>query len=111
MKPFLIFQIRDLKKVAANELEAILKYGKLSRDEVVTVDLTQGNFPNIDLKDYAGIIIGGGASNVSDLMAVKSDRQRAYERYLVTLMDRVVMTDFPYLGACYGLGILGLQQR
>ena len=110
MKPFLIFQIREIPEVAENEYRAILKYGKLSEEEVLRVDLSRGVFPEVDFQDFSGIIIGGGASNVSDVAAVKSSRQKAYEAYLVHLMDRVVVADFPYLGACYGLGILGLQQ-
>jgi len=111
MKPFLIFQIRSIKETADNEFEAILKYGKLNKDEVVRIDLTKDLFPKIDLSNYSAIIVGGGASNVSDIEEIKSDKQRQYEAYLVSIMEQVIAVDFPYLGACYGLGILGLQQN
>ncbi len=109
MKPFLIFQIRPIKQAADNEFISILKYGKLSKKQVVRVNLTEEIFPELNLSDYSGIIIGGGASNVSD--AEKSDIQKKYEEYLVSVMNIVIEQDFPYLGACYGLGILGLQQK
>jgi len=111
MKPILIFQVRSIKETADNEFEAILKYGNLTKKDVVRVDLTQDRFPEIKLKNFFAIIIGGGASNVSDLETVKSNKQKEFEAYLVAIMQRVIEADFPYLGACYGLGILGLQQN
>lgn len=111
MKPFLIFQVRSLKEAADNEFEALLKYGKLTLDDVVRIDLTKGVFPLINLSDYSGVIVGGSASNVSDPMERKSLMQKEYEVYLIRIMQQIIESDFPYLGACYGLGILGLQQN
>lgn len=111
MKPILIFQVRTLKITADNEFDAILKYGQLKKEDVVRVDLNKDSFPEVDLSDYSAIIVGGGASNVSDLEEKKSPKQREYETYLVKLMQQVIDADFPYLGACYGLGVLGLQQK
>ena len=111
MKPFLIFQIRSIKETADDEYNSILKYGMLKSDEVVRVNLSTDDFPVVNLSKYSGIIIGGGASNVSDSEKDKSKRQKEYEQYLVDLMNQVIDADFPYLGACYGLGILGLQQQ
>ncbi|HIP49519.1 MAG TPA: glutamine amidotransferase [Lutibacter sp.] len=111
MKPILIFQVRSIKETSDNEFEAILKYGKLTTKEVVRIDLTKERFPKVDLSDYSAIIIGGGSSNVSDLEAIKSKKQKEFEAYLITIMQKVIEADFPYLGACYGLGILGLQQN
>jgi len=111
MKPFLIFQIRNIKEVADDEYRAILQYGQLKPEETLRVNLATDAFPEVNISDYSAIIIGGGASNVSDLESVKSKIQLQYETYLVNLMDRVIEADFPYLGACYGLGILGLQQN
>jgi GMP synthase (glutamine-hydrolysing) len=111
MKPFLLFQIRSIPEAADNEYGAILTHGKLKSDEVVRVNLSTDDFPVVDLSKYSGIIIGGGASNISDTENDKSSKQKEYEQYLVTLMNQVIEVDFPYLGACYGLGILGLQQH
>ena len=36
--------------------------------------------------------------------------QRRVEAELTTLLDSVVERDFPFLGACYGIGTLGLHQ-
>ncbi len=63
-------------------------------------------FPNIDLEDYSGIILGGGPSNVSDEEQVKKDYERRFEKELDVLLVKVFKNDFPFLGVCYGIGAL-----
>ena len=36
--------------------------------------------------------------------------QHRVERELPALLDEVVARDFPFLGACYGVGTLGVHQ-
>ena len=38
-------------------------------------------------------------------------RQHRVEAEFKTLLDEVVARDFPFLGACYGIGTLGVHQR
>jgi GMP synthase (glutamine-hydrolysing) len=66
--------------------------------------------PALDLDEYAGIFVGGGPFNSSDPEEGKSDVQRRVERELSVLLDEVVARDFPFLGACYGVGTLGVHQ-
>ena len=104
MKPFLILQLRENDDAADGEFEAFLKYGELSHDEVVRVRMERDELPTIDPDTYSGILVGGGPWNVSD--HEKGPRQREAEAWLHHLLDRIVAGDFPYLGACYGLGAL-----
>ncbi len=106
MKPFLILQLRPLDVVSDNEFEAFLRYGGLKESEVHRVRMEQGPLPAIDLDDYAGVIIGGGPSNISDKEEKKSQAQKRFEQELEPLMREIVKRDVPYLGACYGLGVL-----
>ncbi|MCB0651384.1 MAG: glutamine amidotransferase [Saprospiraceae bacterium] len=106
-KPFLILQLRANDKASDNEFEAFLKFGHLQREEVRRIRMESQSFPEIDLNHYAGMIIGGGESNVSDEDSVKPLVQKAFEKKLVRLLEEVFERDFPFLGACYGLGILG----
>jgi GMP synthase (glutamine-hydrolysing) len=53
------------------------------------------------------VILGGGPFNVSDPEDAKSAVQRRAEAELHELAMRVVEADFPFLGACYGVGVLG----
>ena len=62
--------------------------------------------PQFDLHDYAGIIVGGGPGCVSDPADQKTDVERRIEATILNLMPAVAAADFPFLGCCYGIGIL-----
>ena len=109
MKPFLILQLRGDDKASDNEFEAFLAFRGLKQEEVHRVRMETEAFPEIDLNQYSGIIVGGGESNVSDEEEIKSAVQIAFEKKLIDLLEKVVEKDFPFMGACYGLGILGKQ--
>jgi GMP synthase (glutamine-hydrolysing) len=51
--------------------------------------------------------LGGGPFNISDAAEHKSEVQRRVEAELRDLAKRVIEEDFPFLGACYGIGTLG----
>ncbi|MBT8394807.1 MAG: glutamine amidotransferase [Flavobacteriaceae bacterium] len=104
MKPFLILQLRPEDEASDNEFSAFLKYGGLSEKDVHRVRMEKDSIPNIDLKDYSGIILGGGPSNVSDKAEIKKDYEKRFEHELNKLFDMVFKNDFPFLGVCYGIG-------
>ena len=52
-------------------------------------------------------MLGGGPWNVSDPEDAKDDAQLRGEARLRELALQVVEADFPFLGACYGIGTLG----
>ena len=62
------------------------------------------SFADIDPADFAGVIVGGGPSNVSDEEVNKSAYQLRFEKELDSLYLRVFEIDIPFLGSCYGLG-------
>ncbi len=66
--------------------------------------------PHLDLSEYSGVIVGGSPFTSSDPAEKKSDTQHRVERELAGLLDRIVAEDFPFLGACYGVGTLGRHQ-
>jgi GMP synthase (glutamine-hydrolysing) len=104
MKPFLILQLREIDVVADNEYEAFLKYGGLRDADTHRIRIEKESFANIDLNNYAGVLLGGGPSNVSDELSEKPDFQRRFEAELQLLFDQLFALDIPYLGSCYGLG-------
>ena len=59
---------------------------------------------------WSGIILGGGPFQASDPEETKSATQRRVEADLAALLDDVVPRDFPFLGACYGIGTLGQHE-
>jgi GMP synthase (glutamine-hydrolysing) len=106
MKPFLILQHRLINEAAENELDAFLHYGELGRNEVRRVRMEENGIPHLNLDDYSAIICGGGPSNVSDPEAGKSDSQKRFETDFLELYPQIFEKDFPFLGACYGIGSL-----
>ncbi|OBB06846.1 glutamine amidotransferase, partial [Mycobacteriaceae bacterium 1482268.1] len=71
------------------------------------IRLTHSPLGDINLDDWSGIILGGGPYNASDPPESKSSTQRRVESELLQLVDHIVDRDFPFLGCCYGVGMLG----
>ena len=104
-KPFLLLQYRLLSRVADNEAQSIIRKGGLQgRIEVIRMD--QNPDTPIELNRYAGVLMGGSPFNISDPGEKKSAVQKAAERHSIRLMQEIMERDFPYLGICYGLGML-----
>ena len=110
MKPFLLLSSRAEEEAAENEYAAFQRVTGLSVDELHRVRMEAGPLPRVEFDDYAGIIVGGGPFNSSDPAEGKSADQRRVERELGPLLDEIVRRDFPFLGACYGIGTLGVHQ-
>ncbi|WP_374456911.1 glutamine amidotransferase [Nocardioides sp.] len=107
MRPFLFLGTRAEDDVAQQEYDAVLAGCGLHADELVRVRLEQRPLGPVDLADWSGVILGGGPFNASDPEEVKSDAQRRAEADLRGLAEQVLTADFPFLGACYGIGVLG----
>jgi GMP synthase (glutamine-hydrolysing) len=110
MKPFLLLGTREDEEAAENEYLAFLSFTGLDRSTLRRIRLEEESLPALDLDDWSGIMLGGGPFNSSDPEDTKPPLQRRVERDLRDLLDRVVAQDFPFLGACYGIGTLGTHQ-
>lgn len=106
-KPFLIIQLRPEDEAADSEFDAILRYGGLREDEVARARIERTGLPEIDLDDYAGIIVGGSPFDVSTPEGRKGDMQKKIESDFMSLFERLVERDAPFLGACSGNSLLG----
>ena len=107
MKPFLLLQSRPEDAASDNEYDGFLLASGLSPDHLHRIRVEAAPLPAIDLDQYSGIIVGGGPYNVSDPEDTKSDTQKRLEADLNRLLEEVVAKDFPFFGACYGVGTLG----
>jgi GMP synthase (glutamine-hydrolysing) len=107
MKPFLVLQLRPETEAADEEFGAFLDRGGLGTDEVQRIRLDQGPLPALSLDDYAGIIVGGGPGCVSDPPEKKDPVEARIEADVMGLMPEVLARDMPFMGCCYGMGILG----
>jgi GMP synthase (glutamine-hydrolysing) len=110
VRPFLLLGSRAEDEAADGEYEAFLRLTGLSPGELHRVRMEAGPLPPVDLDDWSGIFVGGGPFNSSDPPESKSPVQRRVEAELRQLLDRVVARDFPFFGACYGVGTLGVHQ-
>jgi len=107
-KPILILQLRPEDITANSEYASILKYGQLEAEHTHRIRIEQNGIPDdIDINDYAGIIVGGSPFDISTPVEIKSDIQIKIEADFNRLLERVVAEDFPFLGACSGNGLLG----
>ena len=107
MKPFLILQLRPETEASDDEYQAILDKGGLDQSQAVRIRLDQQQIPqSLDLQDYAGVIVGGGPGCVSDPEAEKPAMEKQIEDAIMGLMPRITQDDIPYMGCCYGIGIL-----
>lgn len=104
MKPFLLLQLRPENEASDEEYESIQKAGGLKPDQIHRVRMEQDGIPTVNLDDYSAVIVGGGPTCVSS--AKKTYAEKKFEKQLLGLLRNIVEKDFPYLGACYGLGIL-----
>ncbi|MFI5954551.1 glutamine amidotransferase [Cryptosporangium sp. NPDC051539] len=110
MKPFLLLATRAEDAAADEEYEAFLRFSGLDERDLRRHRLERTPLGDVDLGDWSGVLLGGGPFNVSDPPAVKSPVQHRVESELHDLIGRIVETDFPFLGACYGIGTLGGHQ-
>lgn len=105
--PFLLLSIRSEDAAADDEYQSVRRFAGLSEPTLHRIRLTRQPMGHLNLDDWSGIILGGGPYNVSDPAAGKTPTQRRVEQELQALLRRVIDTDFPFLGCCYGVGTLG----
>lgn len=107
MKPFLILQLRPETEAADDEYLAILEKGGLSSHETHRIRLDCEEIPaDLSLDDYSGVIVGGGPGCVSDAPEDKTEIEAKIENAVLGMMPEITKRDFPYMGCCYGIGVL-----
>ncbi|WOQ18635.1 glutamine amidotransferase [Raineyella sp. W15-4] len=110
MRPFLLLATRAEDAIADDEFEAFRRLGGLETDQLVRIRVDREPLGELDLDAWSGIVLGGSPFNSSDPAESKSALQREVEALLARVMDAVVDQDFPFLGACYGVGTLGTHE-
>jgi GMP synthase (glutamine-hydrolysing) len=110
VRPFLLLATRAEDRAADEERASFLRFGGLRPDELVGVRLEKVPLGHVTLDDYSGVVLGGSPFTTSDPPAEKTAVQERVEAELAGLLDEVVERDFPFFGACYGIGTLGVHQ-
>lgn len=108
MKPFLVIQLRPEADVADDEYAAILRRAHLNSRDTQRLRLDRDSIPqDLNLAEYSGVIVGGGPGCVSDPPSKKTPMEARIEAQILDLMPRIAQSQTPFLGCCYGIGILG----
>ncbi len=108
MRPFLVLQLRPETEASDSEYAAILAKGGLEAGQTERIRLDAAPLPaGLDLAAYSGVIVGGGPGCVSDAPEDKTPVEAKIEAAVLSLMPEIVARDLPFLGCCYGIGILG----
>ena len=110
MKPFLLLSIRAETPAAEDEYAAFCRFLDVPPADLHRVQLGSEPLGHVLLDSWSGILLGGGSFTFSDPEETKAPAQRRAESDLIGLLDQVVAADFPFLGACYGIGSLGSHQ-
>ncbi|GAA4366919.1 glutamine amidotransferase [Paeniglutamicibacter cryotolerans] len=113
MKPFLLISTRSDAFTAEDEVRGVLQASGLDPTDLHTFPLESETLGPVDadwVRTYSGIILGGSPFNASDPPERKSSVQVRCEADLHRLLDVLVELDFPFFGACYGVGTLGSHQ-
>jgi GMP synthase (glutamine-hydrolysing) len=107
MKRFLILQLRPETEASDDEYTSILNKCQLSQDQTHRIRVDQEDIPtDLDVTDYSSVIVGGGPGYVSDPAEQKSELDARIEGKILALMPQITASDHPFMGCCYGLGIL-----
>lgn len=107
MKPFLVLQLRPETEAADAEFAAFLAKGGLSEADTSRIRLDREGLPEtLDLAGYSGVIVGGGPGCVSDPPEGKDPTEARIEAAILDPMPAIVGRDVPFLGCCYGIGVL-----
>jgi GMP synthase (glutamine-hydrolysing) len=109
VKPFVLLASRAEDAAADGEYRAVLRFGGLRPDQLVRVRMEAEPLPQLDLEAISGIIVGGSPFTTSDPAGTKSAVQSRVEDELAVLLDDLIERDVPFLGACYGVGTLGVR--
>lgn len=110
MKPFLLLATRAEAQAADDEYAAFLRFGGLDEPDLERRRLERAPLGDVDTGAYSGVILGGSPFTITDPDAQKSAAQARVEVELSHLLDEVIERDVPFLGACYGIGVIGRHQ-
>ncbi len=106
-RPFLILQLRPEPEASDSEFAAILHMGGLASERTKRIRLDCEPIPTeLRLDSFAGIIVGGGPGCVSDPPDTKAPEEARIEAAMMAMMPEITGRDLPFLGCCYGIGIL-----
>jgi len=108
--PILLLQSRPEDEVSDNEYESICRLGGIDPQRVRRLRMERDALGEVNLADYAAVMMGGGPANFAASEDKKSPEQRRYEAWLIRLMQQIIQQDKPFFGMCLGMGALAMAR-
>jgi len=103
-KPFLLLSSRIHDPAADGELSQVLEVGGLEPNQIDWRRLEQAPLGDFALDNYSGVLVGGSDYCASETN--KSAVQLRVEADIGRVLDLALERDFPFLGMCYGIGVV-----
>lgn len=112
--PFLFIQCRPAGKIARDELQTIaevtgLKIGQELHAHLLPEENDLDLLRDLDIENgYSAVIISGSPFRASLPTGSKESEEQQLNNRLIPFMRYLLDKDFPTLGLCYGMQMLGL---
>lgn len=104
-RPFLLLSTRPEDAASAEEYASFLSKMRIPEAALEQRRVESAPLGEVDLDRYSGVLLGGSPFNNTD--AVKGEVQLRVEREIGALVKEIIERDFPLMGACYGIGMVG----
>ncbi|MDQ5958313.1 MAG: hypothetical protein QG562_131 [Patescibacteria group bacterium] len=104
-KKLLFLQHRPEDELSNNDLNVLISLG-VPKNNIVSIRMEKGNLPLLNLHNYNAVIVGGGPSKISSSYNKKYEYQKVFEPWLFNYVSTIIKDDIPFLGLCYGIGLL-----
>lgn len=108
-KKLLFLQHRPEDELSNNDLNVLISLG-VPKNNIVSIRMEKGNLPLLNLHNYCAVIVGGGPSKISSSYNKKYEYQKVFEPWLLNYASIIIKEDIPFLGLCYGVGLLAQSQ-
>lgn len=108
-KKLLFLQHRPEDQLSNNDLNVLISLG-VPKSRIESIRMEKGNLPLLNLHNYCAVILGGGPSKISSSYNKKYEYQKVFEPWLLNYASKIVNEDIPFLGLCYGVGLLAQSQ-
>lgn len=108
-KPFALLIARPYSPLVDSETDSYKYYGRLADSELESIKLSDVPTGHIELDRYAGVIVTGSLFDYCAPEHKKTTEQKATEHVLSHVIKEAMDRDYPLLGVCYGLHIMGAE--
>ncbi|QWW19731.1 glutamine amidotransferase [Schaalia sp. 19OD2882] len=108
MKPFLLVSTRPEDEALDAEYQTFLKVTRLEESELEQLRLDMLGLPEVDVRDYRGVLVAGSPYGTTTPAARKSATQVRTEQELVHIFDDLRHHEVPCLTTGFGTEVAAL---